>query len=218
VPLSFRLAVFDLDGTLIDSRRDLTDSVNALLVECGAAALPENQVGRMVGDGAATLVARAFAACGIAKPDDALQRFLAIYQQRLTHHTKPYDGIPEVLSAFTANKTVAVLTNKPIGSTRVILERLDLARFFAPALVLGGDGPFARKPDPAGLRWLMQTAGADPAHTILIGDSLIDWRTARAAQTHIALARYGFGFEGFPEGEISPGDFQVDSPRGFLCL
>jgi phosphoglycolate phosphatase-like HAD superfamily hydrolase len=70
----FRLVVFDLDGTLIDSRRDLTDSVNALLVECGAAALPENEVGRMVGDGAATLVARAFAARGIAKPDDALPR------------------------------------------------------------------------------------------------------------------------------------------------
>jgi phosphoglycolate phosphatase len=214
----FRLFVFDLDGTLIDSRRDLTDSVNALLVECGAAALPESEVGRMVGDGAATLVARAFAARGIVKPDDALPRFLAIYQQRLTDHTKPYDGIPEVLSVLTANQTVALLTNKPIGSTRVILDRLDLARFFQPALVLGGDGPFARKPDPAGLQWLMQAAGAGPEHTILIGDSLIDWKTARAARTHIALARYGFGFEGFPEGKIGPGDFQLDSPRGVLCL
>ena len=213
----FRLFVFDLDGTLIDSRRDLTDSVNALLVECGAAALPESEVGRMVGDGAATLVARAFAARGIVKPDDALPRFLAIYQQRLTDHTKPYDGIPEVLSVLTATQNVALLTNKPIGSTRVILDRLDLARFFQPALVLGGDGPFARKPDPAGLQWLMQAAGAGPEHTILIGDSLIDCKTALAARTHIALPRYGLGFEGFPAGTIRPGDFQIDSPMGAHC-
>jgi phosphoglycolate phosphatase len=218
VPARFRLVVFDLDGTLIDSRRDLTDSVNALLVECGAAAIPENLVGRMVGDGAATLVGRAFAASGVAKPDDALPRFLAIYQQRLTEHTKPYDGITDVLSTFVSQKTVALLTNKPLASTRLILDRLDLARFFDPALVLGGDGRFARKPDPAGLQWLMQRAGVGAEHTILIGDSLIDWKTARAAQTQIALARYGFGFEGFPEEALGPGDIQVDSPRGFLCL
>jgi phosphoglycolate phosphatase len=217
-PRRFRLAVFDLDGTLIDSRRDLTNSVNALLVECGAAALPESEVGRMVGDGAATLVARAFAARGIIKPDDALPRFLAIYQRRLTEYTRPYDGITDVLAAFTANKTIAVLTNKPLASTREILGRLDLARFFDPALVLGGDGRFPRKPDPAGLQWLMQKTGVVPEETILIGDSLIDWKTARAAATHIALARYGFGFEVFPPEELGPGDFQVDSPRGFLCL
>jgi len=214
----FQLYVFDLDGTLIDSRRDLAESVNALLVECGAAALPEERVGRMVGDGAATLIARAFEASGVVKPDDALARFLAIYATRLTEHTKPYDGIADVLEACRARASVAVLTNKPIASTRTILDRLGLARFFPPALVLGGDGPFARKPDPAGLRWLMQTTGAEPERTLLMGDSIIDWRTAHAAGTRVALARYGFGFEGFPAEQIRPGDFLADSPRGILCL
>jgi phosphoglycolate phosphatase len=214
----FQLYVFDLDGTLIDSRRDLAESVNALLIECGVAALPEERVGRMIGDGAATLVARAFDASGVVRPDDALARFLAIYATRLTNHTKPYDGISGVLEACRARASVAVLTNKPIASTRTILDRLNLARFFPAELVLGGDGPLARKPDPAGLQWLMQTTGVEPERTLLVGDSIIDWRTAHAAGTHVAVARYGFGFEGFPAEQIGPGDFPVDSPQGILCL
>ncbi len=210
--------VFDLDGTLIDSRRDLADAVNGLLIDCGAPALPEDRVGRMVGDGAATLVARAFAASGVAQPPDALERFLAIYAGRLTDHTRPYDGVVDTLSECAARATLAVLTNKPLASTRTILERLGLAPFFAEAMVLGGDGPFARKPDPGGLRWLIQTVNVEPERTLLVGDSMIDWRTAHAAGARVALARYGFGFEGFPADRIGPGDFLVDSPRGILCL
>ena len=214
----FRLYVFDLDGTLIDSRRDLADSVNALLVECGARALPEERVGRMVGDGAATLVARAFEASGIPKPDDALTRFLAIYAAHLTDHTRPYDGVTEMLEACRARARIAVLTNKPIGSTRTILDRLELARFFNETMVLGGDGPLPRKPDPAGLQWLMQAASVSPVETLLVGDSMIDWRTARAAGARFAVARYGFGFEGFPPERIDRHDFIVDSPRAVFCL
>jgi phosphoglycolate phosphatase len=214
----FRLIVFDLDGTLVDSRRDLANAVNALLVECGAAALPEERVGRMVGDGAATLVARAFDASGIPQPSDALERFLAIYARHLTDFTQPYDGIVDALAAFEPRATLAVLTNKPIASTRTILDRLDLARFFPPHLVLGGDGPFPRKPEPAGLRWLMERTAVEPWETLMIGDSAIDWRTAHAAGTHICLARYGFGFEGFPTDKLTPGDFSVESPLGLVRL
>src|SRR5262249_55033981 len=96
----FQLIVFDLDGTLIDSRRDLANATNALLVECGAAALPEDRIGRMVGDGAATLVARAFDAAGIARPPDALARFLKIYGAHLLDHTRPYPGIAAALDAL----------------------------------------------------------------------------------------------------------------------
>ena len=145
----FRLIVFDLDGTLVDSRRDIAESANALLQSCGAAALPEEHIGRMVGDGAATLVARAFTAVGQTPPLDALQRFLAIYSGRLLQHTRVYPGMLDVLETLVLRATLAVLTNKPIESTRRILEGLGLARYFAADAVIGGDGPFARKPDPA---------------------------------------------------------------------
>ena len=208
----FRLIVFDLDGTLIDSRRDIADAANALLRECGADALPEDRIGRMVGDGAATLVARAFAASGVERPADALERFVAIYGRALLNHTRAYDGILEALTALSGRASLAVLTNKPPASTRRILEGLDLARFFDADAVIGGDGPFPRKPDPAGLRHLAARAGTAHDDTLLVGDSIIDWRTAKAASASICMARYGFGFEGFPVDALQPGDRLIDHP------
>src|SRR5207244_11254992 len=141
-------------------RRDRANSTNALLVECGAAPLPEESIGRMVGDGAATLIARAFEASGIARPANALERFLAVYEAHLLDHTRPYPGIPAALDALGARVPLAVLTNKPLDSTRQILHGLHLARHFAGDAVIGGDGPLPRKPDPSGLRHLIARAGA----------------------------------------------------------
>ena len=214
----FHLIAFDLDGTLIDSRRDLANAVNTLLVEHGATALPESQVGRMVGDGAATLVARAFQAAARPQPPDALQRFLAIYAAHLTDYTKAYDGIERVLAALADRAALGIVTNKPIASTRTILERLDLARWFPADRVVGGDGPLPRKPDPASLRHLMRAAGIDASRLLLVGDSLIDWRTARAANTSICLARYGFGFDAFPLDVLAPSDLVIDAPEDLLQL
>jgi phosphoglycolate phosphatase len=208
----FRLVVFDLDGTLIDSRRDLANAANAILVECGGTPLAEEAIGRMVGDGAATLVARAFAAARIPAPPDALPRFLAEYGRHLLDHTRPYDGIVDTLAELSRRAQLALLTNKPLASTREILRGLDLARYFADASVVGGDGPLPRKPDPSGLRHLIAAAGVDREAAVLVGDSVIDWRTARNAETAICLARYGFGFEGFPVGELDPHDRVVDAP------
>lgn len=214
----FRLIVFDLDGTLVDSRKDIADAANLLLRDCGAEPLPEDRIGRMVGDGAATLVARAFAASGIERPPDALERFLAIYDRRLLDYTRAYEGIPDVLDALASRAALAVLTNKPLASTRRILAGLDLARFFQEDAVVGGDGPFPRKPDPAGLRHLIARASVSHDGTLLVGDSIIDWRTARDARSSICLARYGFGYEGFPVQELRPGDHLIDAPVELLTL
>jgi len=215
--VSFSLIVFDLDGTLIDSRRDIAESANALLESCGAVPLPEERVGRMVGDGAAVLVARAFAASGIAAPPDALERFVAIYGERLLRHTRPYPRIPEVLADLAERAELALLTNKPLAATMAILDGLDLARFFGPAVV-AGDGTFPRKPDPSGLLHLSRAAGVLPSATVLVGDSTIDWRTARAASTAICLARYGFGFESVSAASLRPADRLVDAPAELLSL
>jgi phosphoglycolate phosphatase len=215
--VSFSLIVFDLDGTLIDSRRDIAESANALLEACGATPLPEERVGRMVGDGAAVLVARAFAAAGIAAPADALERFVAIYGERLLRHTRPYPGIPEVLAHLARRATLALLTNKPRAATEQILDGLDLARYFGTAIV-AGDGTFPRKPDPSGLLHLSGAAGVSTTATVLVGDSTIDWRTARAASTAICLARYGFGFESISLADLGPADRLVNAPAELLSL
>jgi len=209
--------LFDLDGTLVDSRRDIAEAANALLEECGAAPLPEERIGRMVGDGAAVLVARAFEAVGMAAPGNALERFIAIYGRRLLRHTRPYPGIPEVLSQLSQRARLAVLTNKPIAGAREILEGLDLARYFG-ASVMGGDGPFPRKPNPSGLQHLAAAAGVTAETTMLVGDSVIDWRTARAASTAICIARYGFGFESVPVADLGPADRLVDAPNELRFL
>jgi phosphoglycolate phosphatase len=207
------LVVFDLDGTLVDSRQDLADAANELLVACGAEPLAAHDIGRMVGDGAATLVARAFHAVSLEPPPDALARFLGYYGARLTAHTRPYPGIPAALSVLSARHRLAILTNKPLAPTRAILDALDLTQYFDASLVVGGDGPFARKPDPAGLRALVAGAGAVMAQTCLVGDSMVDLATARAAGAACCLVRYGFGFEGVPETALEGvGEDEVARP------
>ena len=216
--MPFRLIVFDLDGTLVDSRRDLADAANAVLVECGAAPLTEERIGRMVGDGAATLVARAFAACNLAQPSDALERFLAIYNRQLLRHTRPYPEMARVLATLKQRVALALLTNKPLAATREILIGLDLANYFPEAAVFGGDGPLPRKPDPSGLQQLMAMAGVTPDETLMVGDSIVDWRTARGARSAMCLARYGFGFETFPLEQIESADRTIDAPIDLLVL
>jgi len=212
-----RLFVFDLDGTLVDSLRDLTDSANELLVSYGAAPLEMASIGAMVGDGAAKLVARACVAAGIA-PRNALQRFIEIYDAKLLVHTRPYEGMTEVIASLSRTAAVAVLTNKPLGATRRILAGLDLAKFFDEDAVIGGDGPWARKPDPAGLLHLCERAGAAPAGTMLVGDSLVDWQTARVAGTGICLARYGFGFASVRSTTLDGREQFIDTPVDLLRL
>ena len=212
-----RLFVFDLDGTLVDSLRDLADSANELLVSYGAAPLETAAIGGMVGEGAARLVARACATVGIAPPE-ALERFLEIYDARLLSHTRPYDGMPEVLATLGRVASLAVLTNKPLASTRRILDGLDLAKFFDADAVIGGDGPWRRKPDTAGLLHLCAIAAAAPTEAMLVGDSLVDWQTARDAGVGICLARYGFGFRSFPPGSLDGQERFIDAPADLLRL
>ncbi|HEV3141263.1 MAG TPA: HAD hydrolase-like protein [Vicinamibacterales bacterium] len=216
--MSFGLYVFDLDGTLVDSRRDLADAANALLEQCGRAPLPEEQIGRMVGEGAAVLVSRVFAAGAIDPPPDALTRFLALYDARLLNHTRAYDGMEDTLSALRDRASLAVLTNKPLAATRRILDGLGLARFFARDAVVGGDGPFPRKPEPAGLQHLAASARVPIAATLLVGDSFIDWETARRASAAVCLARYGFGFDGFAAAQRRADDRMIDTPTELLSL
>jgi len=205
------LIVFDLDGTLVDSRRDLADATNALLADLGAGPLAMDAVTGMVGEGAAVLVRRALSAAGL-DPDTpgALDRFLRRYDERLLVHTRPYAGIPEALRALRTGCVLAVLTNKPAGATARILAGLDLAPYFDH--VIGGDSTHGRKPDPAALRYLMDASSATPASTVLVGDSRIDLETARRAGTRVCLVRYGFGFTS-AVGDLRGDELMVERPE-----
>jgi phosphoglycolate phosphatase len=133
-----RLIVFDLDGTLIDSRRDLADAANALIVERGGSPLPVEAIAGMVGEGAALLVQRALTAAGaVVDLDEDLPRFLSLYDERLLAHTRLYDGVYDALESLRAMAPLAVLTNKPQRATERILDGLHVARYFR--WVIGGD-------------------------------------------------------------------------------
>ena len=205
-----RLIVFDLDGTLVDSRRDLADSANELIVECGGSPLPEDAIGRMVGEGAAVLVARALHAAGLENRNDALPRFLSLYDARLLNHTRAYEGVADAVAAARRDARVAVLTNKPSRATERVLAGLGLRTLFED--VIGGDTTWPRKPDPASLHDLMRRAGARPDTTLLVGDSAIDHETALRAGARCCLASYGFGFETFPRERLTGSEWIVRTP------
>ena len=198
-----RLIAFDLDGTLIDSRRDLADSVNQLIEELGGQILTEEQIGGMVGEGAALLVRRALQASGRGARAHELERFLEIYDERLLNHTHVYDGVAEVVRQARGRARLTVLTNKPTTPTERILVGLGLRDVFDE--VIGGDGPYRRKPDPAGLKAMMKAANTAPEDTLLVGDSAIDLETARRAEASCCLVSYGFGFRRELHEQQGPG-------------
>jgi len=197
-----RLIAFDLDGTLIDSRRDLADSANQLIVELGGSPLPEEAVGRMVGDGARVLVERALTAAGLVDPGPghALARFLEIYDARLLVHTRPYPGVEAAIEAARRGARVTMLTNKPLHHTARIVEALGWTPLFDE--VVGGDNPLGRKPAPHALQAMMTAAGVTAAQAMLVGDSKVDLDTARRAGVRCCLVSFGYGFESVDKAPI----------------
>jgi phosphoglycolate phosphatase len=211
------LIVFDLDGTLVDSHRDLADAANALLLELGAPPIGADEVSAMVGDGAAVLVRRVLRRAGLTSDArGALDRFLVHYDERLLATTRPYDGMVETLQALDEQgRRLAVLTNKPHRATLRVLEGLGLLDRFAD--VIGGDTDQGRKPDPAGLLTLVANARVSASNALLVGDSPVDLATARAAGTAICLARYGFGFR-FKDADFDGRETFVDAPVELISI
>jgi phosphoglycolate phosphatase len=211
----FHLVVFDLDGTLIDSIGDLHTAVNLVVAAHGGRALARDEVARMVGEGARLLVGRAVAASGArVTVDEALARFLAVYDGLLPGETRPYAGIPELLAAAAPIARLAVLTNKPTDATRKILDSLDLAHWFQA--IVGGDGPLPRKPSPESLVGLFTDAGVRPEETLMVGDSTVDLLTAHNAGTAVCIARYGFGQLTFDAVALRGGEYFAETPGGIL--
>ena len=211
------LLVFDLDGTLVDSIHDLAEAASDLSEAHGGARVDDETVCRMVGEGAAVLVERVMARAGrVEPPPGALEQFLALYDKHMFKTTRAYPGVADTLRALTDTHAMALLTNKPEDSGRKVLVHCGLDGFFAHMIF--GDGPFARKPDPEGLRWLMKQHRATAKRTVLVGDSEVDLATARAGGVRICLARYGFGFVRVDPAALDGREWFLDQPQDLLAL
>jgi phosphoglycolate phosphatase len=209
---SIQLVIFDLDGTLIDSREDLIQSVNAMLRHFKRPELPGEVVASYVGDGAPMLVRRA-----LGDPEDevffkqALEYFLAYYRDHKLDHTTVYPGIRQALERFESNgraRKLAVLSNKPVNPSRAILEALQLAKFFVR--IYGGNSFETKKPDPFGVRTILAETETTPENAMIVGDSSIDVLTGRNAG--ITTCGVTYGFAPHTLREVEP-DIVVDSPK-----
>lgn len=183
--------VFDLDGTLVDSSRDLLAAVNLTRHEFALPALTHAQVIGMVGDGARKLVERALPTDRHADLDVAVKSFMHHYAACCTREVTAYPGIPETVERLAHRWPLAVLTNKPAAMTAPILAHVGMAPFFR--LVLGGDSLPTRKPDPAGLRHIATHLNVEVGDLLLVGDSHVDAATAKHAACHFVYCTWGFG-------------------------
>lgn len=225
---AIRLIVFDLDGTLIDSRRDLANAVNGMLRAMKRPALPENVIAEYVGDGAGMLVRRA-----LGDPDDeslvanGLEQFLIYYRAHMLDHTYVYEGVFAALEELkttlhpsaqgpragdpkipnSGERKLAVLTNKPVNPSRAICDALGLSKYFFQ--IYGGNSFATKKPDPEGLNALMREADVRPHETVMIGDSVVDVLTARNAGTFVIGCTFGLSSHTL---ETIPSDCVVDAP------
>jgi len=219
-PHAIKLVIFDLDGTLIDSRLDLVHSVNAALRHIERPELPDDVIASYVGDGAPILIQRALGGEAV---DESLVRkglefFLSYYRQHKLDHTTVYAGINEALTAIqqpgnAVPRKMAVLTNKPVNPSRAIVDALGLGQFFSQ--IYGGNSFPTKKPDPEGARKLLAESGVRPEQAAIVGDSHTDVETGRNAGLWTVGVTYGFAPHTF---EDQPADVLVDRPQELATL
>lgn len=209
-----KLLIFDLDGTLIDSREDLANSINAMLRNFGKKELPHEVIASYIGDGAPMLVRRS-----LGDPDDesfvqdAVLYFMGWYREHKLDNTYVYDGVKEALDAIQKSRDgapvkMAVLSNKPVGPSRAIVEALGLGPYFFQ--VYGGNSFHTKKPDPTGVLALLEEAKVAAEETVIIGDSDIDVLTARNSGIYSVGVTYGLAPHTLQD---APPDVLIDHPR-----
>ena len=210
---SVRALVFDLDGTLIDSKLDLIHSVNAMLTEMGRSKLSDEVISSYIGHGAPMLVSRALG--GVAKEDElarGLAYFLDYYEEHKLDNTRLYPETAETLAKLSAQKiAMAVLTNKPVKISVRILEALGAAKYFQA--IYGGNSFETKKPDPLGAKKILGEFRVTGGDAMMIGDSEVDIQTARNA--HMIAAAVNFGFGVHDRGQ-HPADIYLDRMSDLL--
>ena len=192
MPAQLELLIFDLDGTLIDSKLDLAHAVNATRSHMGMQPLEFERVYSYVGNGAPVLIRRALGEQATeAEVEEGLEFFLEYYREHALDYTCLYPGVKESLDRLgAAGKRMAVLTNKPVRMSRRIVEGLGAASYFFQ--VYGGNSFDFKKPNPIGVETLMRETGIAHESTLMIGDSTVDVQTAVNARVKSCGVTYGF--------------------------
>jgi len=212
--LVYEHVAFDLDGTLVDSRADLSAAVNHVLRRLGLAELPPTTLYRYVGDGARVLVERALGPAHQDRAEAAVEAFMAYYAAHLLDTTRPYPGVEDMLAALAARGVAcSVLSNKPEAMSRAILDGLGLAARFVA--IVGGDTLPVRKPDPAGLERLRAVTRTARERTLLVGDTAIDVGTARAAGVAFCGVAWGLAPEALEAARL---ERVIAHPRELVAL
>jgi len=208
LPGSIDLLVFDLDGTLIDSKLDLVLSVNAVRERLHLPRLPEETIATYVGRGVVTLMQRALGDRATEETvAEAVEFFLEYYRDHMLDHTLPYPGVREALATLHVRQ-MAVLTNKPVRFSQAILFGLGLNEYFMQ--VYGGNSFERKKPDPVGLFTLMRETEVPADRTMIVGDSDTDVLTGRNAGVWTCGVTYGLAPQTL---ETSPPDFLLNDLR-----
>jgi phosphoglycolate phosphatase len=212
---AFDLAIFDLDGTVVDSLPDIATALNRTLQSAGREPLLQAQIGSYVGDGAARLVQRALPD---GFPADALARLIADfriqYAAGLCVETRPYPGVEPMLQRFASAMPLAIFTNKPSDLARPLLRQLQLDQYFAH-IIGDGDG-YARKPAPDAGRWLLEQHRGDARRTLVVGDGVPDLRFAHALGARAAAVTWGYSARDHLAAE-NP-SWLVDSPGDLVDI
>ena len=205
---NYDLIIFDLDGTLVDSKLDLANSVNFTRQQMGLSVLEHQLIFSYIGDGATMLIRRAMGE-GLSELDvqGALEIFLAHYREHLLDNTTLYPGVAEALDALRPLK-LAVLTNKPLRPTESILQGLQIEDRFA--VVYGGNSFEQKKPHPVGIQQILSDTGSARDRTMMVGDSYIDIQTGRNAAVATCGVTYGLASDTLHEPKP---DFLINDLR-----
>jgi phosphoglycolate phosphatase len=218
----FHHFIFDLDGTLLDTKEDLAAATNYVLSRFGLPAIPPERVRGYVGHGVRVLVQRALGESHRHLVHEGQVLFLEYYREHLLDHTQPYPGIVQLLGRIKdGGGMISVLTNKPEEFGRHLITGLGLSDYFIG--IVGGDTLTTRKPDPLGVYHLQQLSGVSLQRTLLIGDSETDVETAQAAGVAICGVTWGFGEEGLKAclergRKGSPTPLLIQAPDELLSL
>ncbi len=204
------LLIFDLDGTLVDSKLDIANGVNHTLRQLGLPTISNEEIYRFVGHGVRDLITDAVGNHP-EKQDEALRLFMDYYQGHLADQTRLFPGIIEVLNHF-SNKKLGILTNKPQSLTGPLLQQLGIFDKFQ--IVIGGEASFPRKPDPTSTRHILKTLKVAPQRAIIIGDSAVDIETGKNAA--ILTCGVTYGFRPRSELEASGCDLLIDQPAKLM--